>query len=155
MQYDPDRFPIATLLPHSGGMRLLDRLLAVTDESAIAALTVRNDDLFSLPGGEVPVWIGLEYMAQTIAAWSGYRCRLQGKPIRAGLLLGTRRFDAEVAGFACGTPVTVGVQRVFEGVGEMCVFDCVIEAPRPVAWARLNVLLPPDLDPFLKGEVAA
>lgn len=154
MKYDPDLFPFATLMPHTAGMRLLDRLLEVTDDSAAAALTVRDDDLFSLPGGSVPVWVGLEYMAQTIAVWAGYRCRLRGEPIRPGLLLGTRRFDAEVAEFACGTTLTVRVQRVFEAVGDMCVFDCVIEGLQPLARARLNVLLPPDLDPFLKREAA-
>ncbi len=154
MKYDPDRFPFATLLPHTAGMRLLDRLLAVTDDSAAAALTVRDDGLFSLPGGSVPVWVGLEYMAQTVAAWSGYRCRLRGEPIRAGLLLGTRQFDAEVAGFACGSTLTVRAQRVFEAAGDMGVFDCVIEGPQPLARARLNVLLPPDLKPFLQGEAA-
>jgi predicted hotdog family 3-hydroxylacyl-ACP dehydratase len=154
MQYDPDRFPLASLLPHTSNMRLVDRLLAVTDEGATAALTVRNDGLFSLADGSVPVWVGLEYMAQTVAAWSGYRCRLQGEPIRAGLLLGTRRFDAAVARFACGATLSVCVQRVFEAVGDMCVFDCVVQGPKPLAWARLNVLLPPDLRPFLKGAVA-
>ncbi|GAB4354783.1 MAG: hotdog family protein [Methylohalobius crimeensis] len=155
MNYDPRRFPLASLLPQSGDMLLLDRLLEVTDEAATAALTVRDDHLFSLPVGSVPAWVGLEYMAQAVAAWSGYHCRRRGEPIRPGLLLGTRRFDLETAGFACGSTLTVRGERVFEAANDMCVFDCLIEDSKPVARARLNVLLPPDLKPFLRGEMTS
>ncbi|BCX80829.1 hypothetical protein MIT9_P0405 [Methylomarinovum caldicuralii] len=150
MNYPPRRFPITELLPQRGVMRLVDEVVEITDETARTALTVRDDPLFLLEPGRVPAWVGLEYMAQTVAVWSGYHCLHRGEPIRAGLLLGTRRFEAAVDHFPVGQKLCVRARRVFRAANDMCVFDCAIEAGRPLADARLNVLLPQDLKAYLE-----
>lgn len=152
MSFDPERFPFQSLLPQTGDMCLLDRLLAVDEDSARAEFTVREDSPFALVDGSVPAWVGLEYMAQAIAAWSGYHCLRQGEPIRVGLLLGTRHFESQVSSFACGGILTVGIQRQFEAANDMSVFECVIEQAEPVARALLNVLLPKDIQPYLNPK---
>ncbi len=130
-------------------MRLVDEVLEMTDDQARTALTVRDDPLFLL-ADRVPAWVGLEYMAQTVAVWSGYHCLHRGEPIRAGLLLGTRRFEAKVGHFTPGQRLEVWARRVFRAANDMCVFDCAIESDRPLASARLNVLLPQDLRAYLE-----
>ncbi len=152
MIYDAERYSLKSLLPQTGAMCLLDRLLMVSDESATAQLQIRSNSLFSQSDGSVPAWVGLEYMAQTIAAWSGYHCLRQGEPIRVGLLLGTRRYGARSAVFEGGAVLTIRAEKLFEAANHMCVFDCVIEGSVELARARLNVLLPPDLRPYLKNE---
>ncbi len=155
MTYDAGRFPFSSLLPQTGAMRLLDRLLVVTDESATAQLTIDRHGLFCLPDGGVPAWVGLEYMAQTIAAWSGYHCLRQGEPIRVGLLLGTRLYQSQVAVFASDSTLQVQVHRVFAAANDMSVFECRIEGDGTLARARLNVLLPADMQPCLDEKQEA
>ena len=50
---------IRQLLPHSGLMVLLDRVVVADDESMCAEVRVRSDSLFCADGG-VGAWIGLE-----------------------------------------------------------------------------------------------
>ena len=95
---------IRDLLPHSGPMVLLDRLVAADDESLCAEVRIRADSLFFVDGG-VGGWVGLEYMAQAIGAFAGYRARLRGEPVRIGFLLGTRRYECNAAKLRLGQPV--------------------------------------------------
>ena len=62
---------IRSLIPHSDAMVLVDRVIAVDEESLCAEVRIRPDSLFCMANG-VGAWIGLEYMAQTIAAFAGY-----------------------------------------------------------------------------------
>ncbi len=150
--FDPDRFPIHSLLPQSGAMLLVDRILSISDEKVTVSLEVRKDGLFSTDG-VVPAWVGIEYMAQAVAAWSGYQCLRRGEPIRIGLLLGTRHYQSNVAEFACGTELEVWAGLNFQAANDMSVFDCEIRAPGIHATAMLNVLLPKNIEPFLQKDV--
>ena len=92
--------PIEELLPHRGNMLLLEQMLVADDDSAIccaapttAAPGMRKAD------GSMPAWIGIELMAQTIAAHAAFVARLSGKPPRPGVLLGTRAYKAEESFF--------------------------------------------------------
>ena len=61
-----------TWVPHRGGMSLLDDVVRCDDESIEARVRVPADGLFNGDDG-VPAWVGIEYMAQAVAAWSGAR----------------------------------------------------------------------------------
>ena len=94
---------IRQLLPHSGPMVLLDRVVVADDESMCAEVRIRSDSFFCADGG-VGAWVGLEYMAQTIGAYAGYTAWLRGEPIKIGYLLGTRCYECRrplFAGSAC------------------------------------------------------
>ena len=82
---------IADLVPHSGKMSLLDRLVEASSEHAISELTIGPDSLFFEPGQGVPAWIGIEYMAQTIAAFSGFVAKQKQEAVKIGLLVGCRK----------------------------------------------------------------
>ena len=58
---------IRSLLPHSGPMVLLDRVIAADEESLCAEVRIRENSLFCNADG-VGAWVGLEYMAQAIGA---------------------------------------------------------------------------------------
>src|SRR2546426_3960121 len=83
---------IRSLVPHSGPMVLLDRVVSVDEESLCAEVLIRADSMFCAAGG-VGAWVGLEYMAQAIAAYAGYGARLRGAPVKIGFLLGSRRYE--------------------------------------------------------------
>lgn len=145
-------YPIEALLPQSGSMVLLDSVLEKDDEHIVVELTVRDDGLFSSPDRTVPAWVGLEYMAQTVAAFSGYNKKSRGEAIQLGFLLGTRYYQCSVDHFPCGTLLKVRAEKIIEAANDMSVFDCVIEGDNIFATSKLNVLLPQDAKKFLAGK---
>src|SRR4051812_17498745 len=99
--------PVEALIPHRAGMRLIDRVLSVDGDHVVAEVDVPFDGLF-VRDGQVPAWIGIEYMAQAVSAWAGARARGHGGAPRPGLLLGTRRYDVRCDGFPRGALLRVG-----------------------------------------------
>ena len=131
---------VAELLPHDSNMVLLDGVVEYDQESLVAEVVVRNDGLFG-DGKTIPAWIGIEYMAQTVAAHGGMMCHLVGKPINLGFLLGTRRYTSNISDFTVGTQLTVKVKRLIEDQG-LGVFDCQILGDGIDISAKLNVYQP-------------
>ena len=133
---------IDQLIPHSGNMILIDRLLEADDDSATAELTVINDQRFSGPADQVPAWVGIEYMAQTIAAWAGYKAHCHQVPLRLGFLLGSRRYTCNTPAFECGTTLTITIEKVFDEDSGLASFNCAIQGSNVEAHANLNVFQP-------------
>lgn len=133
-------YSIEQLLPHAGKMMLLDRVLDYDEESMIARVVVRSDGLFG-EDGTVPAWLGIEYMAQTVAAHGGLMCRLAGKPLNPGFLLGTRRYHCNAGALAAGSVLIVKIRRLIEDQG-LGVFDCQITGDGVEISARLSVYQP-------------
>ncbi len=111
-------WPIAELLPHAGDMILIDQVLSFDEEQIQTRLT--------------PAWLGIELMAQSVAAYAGCRARNEGRPVELGFLLGTRKFECNVEHFAQGTELTIHAKRSLDQ-----------------ASARLNVFRPPQAAAYL------
>lgn len=135
---------IADLLPHDGKIVLLDKVLDYDQQSLVAATVVRDDGLFNTHS-TVPAWIGIEYMAQAVAAHGGLMRHLKGMPINIGLLLGTRRYISNVSTLPVGMYVTVKIERIMEDLG-LGVYSCHIEGDNITISAKLNVYLPDKSD---------
>lgn len=133
-------YSIEQLLPHAGKMMLLDHVLTFDDESMTVQVTVRGDGLFGDDSG-VPAWLGIEYMAQTVAAHGGLMCRLAGKPLNPGFLLGTRRYHCNVSRLVAGTVLIVAVNRLLQDQG-LGVFDCQATGDGVTISAKLSVYQP-------------
>jgi predicted hotdog family 3-hydroxylacyl-ACP dehydratase len=137
-------------------MQLLDRIVAVDAESAVAEVRVPVDGLFT-HDGQVPAWVGIEYMAQTISAWAAGRSQAQGGTgPKLGLLLGSRRFEAHCEGFPCGATLRIKARCEIMGDNGLGMFDCRVEMDgREVANARVSVFEPGDGFSFVQlGERA-
>ncbi|MFH7044949.1 hypothetical protein ABT392_21960 [Paucibacter sp. JuS9] len=146
--------PINELVPHSGSMCLLDRVIAAAGERLSAEVVVPAHGLFSHDGG-VGAWVGLEYMAQAVAAWAGWQARQQGSEPRIGLLLGTRRYRCNVACFPAGQRLQVDIERGYQADNGIGQFDCrILSEGEELASAQLNVFGPEDPSAFLNGENA-
>ncbi len=130
---------IRDLLPHSGPMVLLDQVVAADDESLCAEVRVREESVFCVAGA-VGGWVGLEYMAQAIGAFAGYRARRRGEPVRIGYLLGTRHYECKQPCFALGSRLKIYVKRVLQSADGLAAFDCRIDDENGmVASANLTV----------------
>lgn len=142
-------WPLAELLPHAGDMILIDGIESFDEEQIHAHLTVRPGGLFNREDGSLPAWVGIELMAQTVAAYAGCRARQQGKPVELGFLLGTRKFECDVEHFPAGAQLRIHALRSLEDENGMGVFECHLYGPGLHATARLNVFRPPEAAQYL------
>ncbi|WP_454833741.1 MULTISPECIES: hotdog family protein [Pseudomonas] len=142
-------WPLAELLPHAGDMILVEQILSFDDEQIHTRLTVRPGGLFNRPDGSLPAWVGIELMAQSVAAYAGCHARQKGNAVELGFLLGTRKFECNVEHFPAGTELTIHGIRSLEDDNGMGVFECHLTAPGIHATARLNVFRPPQAAQYL------
>jgi predicted hotdog family 3-hydroxylacyl-ACP dehydratase len=151
-------FPaIASLVPHTASMLLLDRVIAADAESLQAEVDITARTLFAEEDG-VGSWIGIEYMAQAIAAFAGYKALAAAhghagagcKAGQVGFLLGSRRYTASRGHFPLDSTLRVHVQRLMQADNGLGSFDCFIaDGEERIATATLTVFQPPDLATFL------
>ncbi|MFC4764785.1 hotdog family protein [Dyella koreensis] len=140
--------PIAEVLPHTGDMILLDRVIELAAERIVCTRTVRAGNTFVESDGTLPAWVGIELMAQTIATWAGCHARAAGEPIRLGFLLGARQYQCDVDAFSADSELRIEAVRHFHDEDGMGVFACRIDATGGHAEARLTVFSPPDAATF-------
>ncbi|MGH8436609.1 MAG: 3-hydroxylacyl-ACP dehydratase [Pseudomonas sp.] len=143
-------WPIAELLPHAGDMILLDEVLSFAEEEVTTRLYVRPGGLFNRADGSLPAWVGIELMAQSIAAYAGCHARQAGAPVELGFLLGTRNFQCNVEAFPAGAELQIHAIRSLQDDNGMGVFECHLNGPGIHAEARLNVFRPPQVASYLE-----
>jgi predicted hotdog family 3-hydroxylacyl-ACP dehydratase len=134
-------YAIAEVVPHAGPMLLIDEILDYGSNGLTACVTIRDSSLFLTAENVVPAWVGIEYMAQTIAAWAGVHAKLRGDSVKIGYLLGTRHYLANKPGFALGDTLIITVSKQYHE-GELAVFDCKISSEQISVSATLNVFQP-------------
>ena len=144
------------LVPHRGGMLWIERVLACDADHVIAEATVHPHHLLADeadPG--LPAWMGIEYMAQGIAAWAGGRALLRGEPVKPGFLLGTRRYECLRPWLAYGTRLRIECQRELMGDNGLGMFACrLLEGDAVIATANVSVFEPPDPTAYLSDPNA-
>jgi predicted hotdog family 3-hydroxylacyl-ACP dehydratase len=144
--------PAQQLVPHRGAMLLLERIIDANADGASAQATIRSDDLFYRPQG-TGAWVGIEYMAQTIAAWAGWRARQKGEAPKVGFLLGTRRYLCHRSFFQEGETLHIDVEREIEAGNGLGRFDCSIRIGELlVAHGQLAVFEPHNAKTFLMDQ---
>jgi predicted hotdog family 3-hydroxylacyl-ACP dehydratase len=148
-------WPIAELLPHAGDMILLDEVLRYGEEDVQTRLSVRPGGLFNQADGSLPAWVGIELMAQSIAAYAGCHARQAGQPVALGFLLGTRNFQCNVERFPAGVELRITALRSLQDDNGMGVFECHLDGPNIHAEARLNVFRPPQAEHYLQEQPEA
>lgn len=146
---------IKTLVPHANTMLLLDSLVSVDGDNLCAAVAIGERTLFCRDG-EVGGWVGIEYMAQAIAAHAGWLALQQGEPVRIGFLLGSRRYECSTPAFAQGTLLHVHVHMEIKNENGLGAYQCRIEdAARPgqmLAQGTITVFQPENIDEFMQGN---
>lgn len=147
---------IRELVPHSGAMSLLDRVLASDSDTLLAEVAIHPGSMFysqSMQG--VGSWVGIEYMAQAIAAHAGMLAKQAGGQVRVGFLLGSRRYSTSSPLFANGQALQVKVKMEMRGDNGLGAYECSIadtgNPGRDLASATLTVFQPDDVNKFLQG----
>lgn len=142
-------WPLAELLPHAGDMILIDEVLSFDEEQIHTRLTVTPNGLLNDTNGNMPAWVGIELMAQSVAAYAGCQARTQGQPVALGFLLGSRKFECNVEQFPAGSELHIHALRTLQDDNGMGVFECRLTGPAIEAFARLSVYCPPNSDHYL------
>lgn len=131
-------------------MRLLDRIVAFDEQGIVARTRVDPDAWYAGPDGSMPSWIGIELMAQAIAAHANLTDGIKDGAPRRGVLLGTRSFEATTTRFAPATEITVRARRVYREPEGLGAYDCELAVDeRMLAHAVLKVFEPADFDDFV------
>jgi len=143
---------VRELLPHSGQMVLLDRVLSADVDNLSAEVRIHAGSMLAGEEG-VGAWVGIEYMAQAIAAHAGWLALQRSEPVKVGFLLGSRKYACGVPLFAIGSVLLVHVHRVLQGENGLGAFDCRIDVAggaSAVATATVTVFQPDNVNQFLK-----
>jgi predicted hotdog family 3-hydroxylacyl-ACP dehydratase len=142
--------PMEKILPHKPPMILIDRMVEARDTESMCEVTIGLQTLFLETSG-VPSFVGIEYMAQAIAAHGGYKSYRAGKPIEVGFLLGTPRFQSYCRCFDVGQTLRIQVAHVW-GEHEFMRFHCTIKHASTgelLQQAELNVFKPKNLQSYV------
>ncbi|MCO4880753.1 hotdog family protein [Paraburkholderia caribensis] len=148
--------PIDTILPHRGTMLLVDGVSACGDEALTAYATVRGDAWYVDEDGAMPAWIGIELMAQGVAAHVALLAMRAGGRARPGVLLGTRSYQAHVSAFARDARLTIDVQEVLRSDAGHSAYECTIDHDGTrYADAVIKVYQPGDFHTFIEGSISS
>ncbi|CAM4167761.1 MULTISPECIES: hotdog family protein [Vibrio] len=134
---------IAQLVPHDEPMIFIDRALDIQQDSVHCQVDIGENNLFfNLEQNSIPAYVGIEFMAQSLAAWSGYHSLQKGEQPAIGFLLGSRRYISHCDAFEKGQTLDVYAEKLMEDNG-MAVFTARIEFEQKVlASCQLNVYVP-------------
>ena len=147
------RYRVQELVPHRGPMSLLDAIVDYGADWLRAAVTPREGARFATAAG-VPGWVGIEYMAQTAAAFGGIEQVQRGEQPTIGLLIGARYYRCMQDSFSFGLPLTVIATIAMRDTADFAAYDCRIDLDgRRVAECTLKAYRPRDLAPLLAGDV--
>lgn len=146
------RTEIESYVPHFGAMLLVDRIIDHGSGHIVAESDI-GPHLPFYTDGAVPAYLGIEFMAQSIAAWSGIRRARPNSRPPIGFLLGTPRFESTLAFFRTGSTMRTRANQVVENDG-LAKFECEMDlidvdgVRVKVAAASINVYsIPEELAP--------
>ncbi|HTE41875.1 MAG TPA: hypothetical protein VK629_13670 [Steroidobacteraceae bacterium] len=147
-------YRIDQIVPHAGRMSLLDELLHYDSEKIIAVVHVSERSQFFENDRGVPAYVGIEYMAQAVAAFAGIEEVQADRKPKIGLLLGTRRYNSTVDYFTAGARVEVIARMRYRDPTNLVGFGCeILIDDVPVAAADLKAVLPDDARALLDSQM--
>jgi predicted hotdog family 3-hydroxylacyl-ACP dehydratase len=123
-------------------MLLIDSVEEVTARSGTGRVRLDPKAWYADATGRTPAWIGLELMAQTVAACRGQHLARTGGAPRGGYLVGTRSYRSAVPAFEPSASLDVKIVLVEEDPSGLCSFHCeILHLGRPLAEATLKVMI--------------
>lgn len=147
------KYDLETILPHSNPMILIDGIEEVnlSDEYILTSVTIREDNIFfekELNG--VSYLLGIEFMAQSIAAYTHFRNKNVTPEI--GFLLGTRSYKCSLEKFENGHKYLIKAKEIFCD-DELVSFECLIyNDGAECAKATINAYQPQNATAYLNSE---
>ena len=139
------REEILRLIPHQGGMCLLDEVVRWGDADIECRTATHRDGANPLRHGGALAAVHLaEYGAQAMAIHGGLQGRARGEPVKRGLLVTLRDVKLAVARIdTVAGPLTVKARRLLANPdGQLYAFEVEGEG-RTLATGRVGVIHPP------------
>jgi len=124
-QFSIEKEELLSIVPHRGRMLLLNRVVGYNLEERIIETEyhITEDCLFYDPAAKgVPSWVGVEFIAQTISAFSGIRDREKGDPPKIGFILGISQVRTGFPFFKTGSILTIRARQI-ERLDSLYVFN--------------------------------
>lgn len=142
---------VADFIPHREPMILISKLLAHGEDTLLTQTDISaNSPYFDNKLNGVPNYVGIEYMAQSIAALAGVEAHMRNDIIRVGFLLGSRKLQMHIGHFAAGQSYQTRVTRLYQEDSGLAVFDCqILHNQVVVAEANVNVFQPQDTQAYI------
>lgn len=141
------------VLPHRGTMLLIDAITRCTESAIEVTATARRDAWYADGDGAMPAWIGIELMAQAIAAHVGLVAMHAGGRARPGVLLGTSGYRAHRHAFGTGAALRIGARELLRSDEGHGAYECTIHiGDACCAEAVVKVYQPDDFQSFIEGS---
>lgn len=140
---------VEELISHRAPMILIDEITDWGEDFVEAAIYHQRRHSFWDADNRIPAYVGLEYMAQSISAYSGIQAKLADQPIRIGLLLGTRSYQSNVSHFTAGQAIKVRVALDYRNEDNMSVFDCSIVGDTIKIKSLIKAIQPHNIEDIL------
>jgi predicted hotdog family 3-hydroxylacyl-ACP dehydratase len=132
---------IAELVAHQPPMRLLDKMVDAKESSVTCEVTLHSGSIF-VQRGYTRAVVSLEYMAQCVAVYAGYRRLQAGGKSRIGYLVSARDVILETDVLAAGDKLLVHAEHVW-GKENAASFRCWVKrGAETIATATLSVFQP-------------
>jgi len=148
------KYAIEELIAHRKPMILISRLITHDESSAVCEVDISDASPFyqSVSNG-VASYVGIEYMAQSIAAFAGAKSLAQGKSVDIGFLLGSRKYQTFSPVFKNNTTYQITVEQLYQEDRGLSVFGCKIQLDdNLIAQAKINAFQPENPQEFLKEQ---
>ncbi len=139
------------LVPHRAPMILIDQIIKHSPNNLITQVHITTESpYYDAQTLGVPNYVGIEYMAQSIAALAGAEAKAKGEEIRIGFLLGSRKLVMDIPQYDLGQTYQVEVTRLYQEDSGLAVFDCYISHQgKQVSSANVNVFQPKDTKAYI------
>ena len=147
-----NKYQIVDVLPHREPMILIDSLDSYDHDSCICKVKITKESPFYDENqSAAPSYIGIEYMAQAIAAYSGANALDNNGKVTIGFLLGSRKYKTFKTSFTINTLLTINIKQLYQEESGLSVFECEIfdQTSELLAQANINVYQPGDADAFI------
>ncbi|MFL0809881.1 MAG: hypothetical protein K6L76_05650 [Agarilytica sp.] len=137
---------VRDLVSHRPPMLLIDGLLDYGDDYAKTFINHYTPSIFANSNGDVPNWVGIEYMAQAIAVFAGLEHKKLGLDPKIGFLMGTRKYTPFVDVFKKGQYIEITATRQYlSDEDRIALFQCTISAAgQHLAEADIKAIQPDD-----------
>ncbi len=131
---------LENLIPHKNSMFLLDSISDRSKTNFTVQVRINNNSFLCKAQG-IPSYCGIEYMAQSIAAYNSLHFKNSGGP-QVGFIIGVRDFHSTLLFFEQEALLNIRINPVLimEHSG---VFDCeIIIEEKTVAKGRITAYIP-------------
>ena len=128
------------------------RVISHDDKTIIAEVAVKRTSTF-FKNGSIPSWIGVEYAAQAVAAFSCICAKTKGEKKRVGFLLSCRRYQCIQDKFLEGDVIEVHATEEFND-GNMGGYNCALYIKgHEVATVTLSAYIPDNINDMITGDL--